>query len=149
MVNKCIRIKTVLSENEMIEIMKKSSADFFNQNINNIDMIQNLTYKFYNFGFFLSASYLENLAGFIAFYANNMETCIGFLSMIIVIKEYQNKGIGTALLDKCIDICKENGMNKLRLEVDIKNKKAIKVYERKGFKVISKRGDSCILERNI
>lgn len=54
---------------------------------------------------------------------------------IAVKKEYQNKKIGTQLIDKVIDEARKNGVKTLSLEVDSLNNKAVEFYKKKGFVV--------------
>jgi ribosomal-protein-alanine N-acetyltransferase len=69
---------------------------------------------------------------------------------IIVKRDYQNKGIGTELLQYVID---NEEYNKIMLEVRESNSRAIHVYEKLGFKEIYRRKnyyqteDAIIMER--
>ena len=69
---------------------------------------------------------------------------------IIVKKDYQDKGIGTDLLQFVID---NEEYNKIMLEVRESNLRAIHVYEKQGFKEIYRRKnyyqteDAIIMER--
>lgn len=71
--------------------------------------------------------------GYAALYANNMETRVGYISLIAVLPEYQKKRIGSKLMETCEEIAKENGMETIRLEVYLNNYKAISFYEQHGF----------------
>ncbi len=50
-----------------------------------------------------------------------------------VIKEFRGKGIGTALLERCIKSAKENNIEKLELEVFKTNVNAFGLYKKLGF----------------
>lgn len=52
---------------------------------------------------------------------------------IVTKKSERNQGIGTALLDKIIEIAKNNNFEKIFLEVNEKNLIAKKLYENAGF----------------
>ena len=52
---------------------------------------------------------------------------------LAVIPRFRNLSIGQKLVEKAIQLKKENNFNKLFLEVDDKNEKAIKLYEKCGF----------------
>ena len=54
---------------------------------------------------------------------------------ISVLKEYWGRGIATALLEKLISLSKEKGIKKINLDVFENNEKAIKLYEKFGFKL--------------
>ena len=54
---------------------------------------------------------------------------------ISVLKEYWGRGIATALLEKLISWAKEKGIKKINLDVFENNERAIKLYEKFGFKL--------------
>lgn len=56
------------------------------------------------------------------------------LNNIVVKKSYRNRGIGGELLDSLIDLCSDQNMKTLTLEVDSQNEPAIHLYEKFGFK---------------
>ena len=74
------------------------------------------------------------ILGFIAFYANDKETYLGYISEIAVKPLAQGKQIGKALLEKCIEISKERGMCALMMEVDNNNTASIYFHKKNGFK---------------
>jgi ribosomal protein S18 acetylase RimI-like enzyme len=56
---------------------------------------------------------------------------------VVIEKEYQNKGYGKALMDYIIKYAKEEEYNDIILSVYCFNEKAIKLYEKKGFKKLT------------
>lgn len=62
---------------------------------------------------------------------------VGCLSIGVIPSE-QGKGLGTAALCETFVLAKENGIEFITLTVDTKNKLAIKMYRRLGFKKIGK-----------
>jgi ribosomal protein S18 acetylase RimI-like enzyme len=54
---------------------------------------------------------------------------------ISLLKEHRNKGIGTLLMEKMIDLLKENGYGQVSLSVDKANY-AVKLYQKLGFEII-------------
>ena len=75
--------------------------------------------------------YIENdkIEGFIGINEDYIEG-------IFVNSNYQNKGIGTALLNKA-----KEGKEELTLNVYEKNRKAIKFYEKNGFEIVKESVD--------
>ena len=53
-------------------------------------------------------------------------------------QEYRRKGLGTSLLNSCINNCIKNGYQKFSLYVVTTNEKAINVYKKIGFKISKK-----------
>ena len=61
------------------------------------------------------------------------------ITTVCVIKEYSNQGIAKRLLNKCILEIQEIFRNKpIQLMVSQENVKAIKIYEKLGFKAVHK-----------
>ncbi len=56
------------------------------------------------------------------------------ITNIVVRKNFRKKGIGNELLTELIKLAKENGKEKITLEVNNTNLAAIKLYEKNGFK---------------
>lgn len=53
---------------------------------------------------------------------------------IYVHQDFQNAGLGTMMMKKAIELAKERGLHRLGLTVVAENHRAIKVYEKVGFK---------------
>lgn len=51
-----------------------------------------------------------------------------------VLKEYRGSGIGFQMMDKILEICKWRGVKSIVLEVPITDEKAIRFYNRYGFR---------------
>lgn len=56
------------------------------------------------------------------------------ITNIVVRKDFRKKGVGNELLTELIKLAKENGKEKITLEVNNTNLAAIKLYEKNGFK---------------
>ncbi|MBP2098744.1 GNAT family N-acetyltransferase [Enterococcus rivorum] len=56
-----------------------------------------------------------------------------FISKIYLLSQYQGIGIATELFNWLEEVAKESNLNSLYLHVNQQNKKAIAVYEHKGF----------------
>lgn len=59
---------------------------------------------------------------------------IGYISNVCVVRKYQGIGLFTKLLSKLKDESSHLGITYLRLEVNVDNIRARRVYERSGFK---------------
>ena len=58
-----------------------------------------------------------------------------YLNAISVKQDFRGKGISTILLNNTVAHCKEKGLNKISLFVEIENKKAFSIYKKFGFNV--------------
>lgn len=61
------------------------------------------------------------------------------ITNIAVHPDFRGSGIAQMLLDNIFEHCMLNGIIKITLEVRESNKKAINLYNKKGFKVVGKR----------
>lgn len=82
------------------------------------------------------ALFKDEPVGFIALYIYDDDLNI---IQIAVDKAFQNRGVGSALLDKAKSFAKEMNKKSLSLEVDEKNIFAQKFYQNNGFEVTSVR----------
>lgn len=60
----------------------------------------------------------------------------GYIDDVFVIKDFKRKGIATKLMKTFMKIIKTKKIKKCRLGVNTKNKKAIKLYKKLGFKIV-------------
>lgn len=136
---------------EVAYIMERCANSFYDQSVNNKNQILKLAEKFSKSARFIVAVDVrrEEICGFTAFYCNDINTKVSFLSMIIIRDDYQGKGIGKVLLDDCVERCKLEGMETFRLEVNCQNHKAISFYKKNHFKCIKKTETSYFLEKKI
>lgn len=83
------------------------------------------------------------------FIVKKNDEIIGYFGMIIVLdecqihnigilSEEQNNGYGNKIMEFIIDYCNKNNINYITLEVREYNFKAIKLYEKYGFKKMSR-----------
>lgn len=61
----------------------------------------------------------------------------GHITDLFVIKKYRKKGIATKLIKKFYRMLKKKGYKKLKLDVNPKNKDALSLYRKRGFKISS------------
>jgi ribosomal-protein-alanine N-acetyltransferase len=74
------------------------------------------------------------LIGLVAVYYNDMETRIGFITNVSVVKEKQGLGIAHILIENAIDYGKEKNFVQVDLEIkDINNTKVFNLYKNLGF----------------
>jgi ribosomal protein S18 acetylase RimI-like enzyme len=59
----------------------------------------------------------------------------GYIEDIFVTKDAQGKGIASMLKDKFIEILKKKKAKYCRIDVNPENKKAMKIYQKWGFKI--------------
>lgn len=75
----------------------------------------------------------ETITGLCAFYDNNAETKVGYITLIGVRKDYRKRQVGKRLLEECEVIMQKNGMVYVKLEVDEDNVVAKRFYVHMGY----------------
>ncbi len=93
--------------------------------------------------------------GFLGFYRDNeligymflqvSKNC-GLLNRLAVKKEEQGKGYGSVMMTYVIDYFHKQGVKKIKLQVESKNKHAIKLYKKFGFSFVNEIW-FCVLEK--
>lgn len=91
----------------------------------------------------------RNKLGFAAVYCNDNINNKAYISMIVVKKEYQYRGIGTKLLEEVIKIVRDAGMKIIILEVAKGNDKARNFYGKQGFLQVNETEGSYFMGKEI
>lgn len=131
-------LKRITDEDSIFRTLKCCSSSLFNKTLNNESILIELAKKFSISAHVVQICNDNKLVGFAAYYCNDFENKNAFLSMIVILKEYQSMGAGGVLLKYIIEDCKRVGMDNLLLEVDKKNEFAINFYLKKGFVFLNK-----------
>jgi len=66
-------------------------------------------------------------------YELSLDGKIGWIDTIGIVPEYQKRGLGKDLVEKCIQRLWENSINEIKLLVITSNEVAVKMYEQSGF----------------
>lgn len=91
----------------------------------------------------------NQIVGAICFYSNNQKNLIAYVSMIAVHADYRGKGIGDELLSFAIANCKRKGFVFCKLEVNKKNAKALALYNKNDFSIISESENVYLMQKKI
>ena len=89
------------------------------------------------------------IIAFISYYNNDVLNENSFLTMILVSKDYQGRGIGKLLLELSIKDLKKSGFKTYSLEVLKSNKKAIVLYLSYGFIQKEDRGNLWLMQMDL
>ncbi len=120
---------TLLDYENLKENLVSEFDDFWTPEILKSELIQKNRH-------YLIAKYENEIVGFAGFLISFPEI---ELMNIVIKKSERNKGIGTLLLEKIIEISTNQQFEKILLEVNEKNKAAIHLYEKFGFTKIGMR----------
>lgn len=91
----------------------------------------------------------DEIVGFMACYVNDPENETAYITTISIVKKYKGQGLGKMLLNDCVDFAKNNGFNKVKLEVSKINTAAILFYEKQGFAIVDCSFLSFFMVKNI
>lgn len=75
----------------------------------------------------------DTLVGMVAIYCNDTERHTAFISSVSVLRNWQGQRIALRLLDEAIEHARAVGFERLELEVDRANTRAIHLYEKTNF----------------
>jgi len=73
------------------------------------------------------------LIGMVAAYCNDEERRVAHITSVSVLNEWTGSGIATQLMEQCIKYLKEVKFDRVELEVNGQNERAIRLYKRRGF----------------
>lgn len=144
-----IKIKQLCTQEDIFNAIQQCANSMFDQRVNDERRLFDLSTKFANYAQVAAAYKEDKLAGYVAFYCNNLETKTAFISIIVVKKEYQGCGIGSQLYSSVIQTLRDKSFTHLNLEVAKLNTSAINFYEDKGFIKIEERDTSYIFSKPI
>lgn len=131
--------------NDIKDILISDFDDFWNYSILKSELESPNSY-------YLVARDNSNIVGFAGI---KLVIPDGDIMNIVVKKDFRKKGLGSLLLKNLIDLAKSLGVKTIFLEVDDKNFPAISLYNKFGFKNISKRknyykeNDAIIMNKEI
>lgn len=84
----------------------------------------------------------EELVGLLAFYTNLNSV---FITNVSLDRSLQGLGFGAKMFNKLFEIIKDKNIEKVNLEVNSKNKKAINFYKSMGFDLENESGKNLLL----
>jgi ribosomal protein S18 acetylase RimI-like enzyme len=141
--------KQLVSENEIKRLLIKNDKFFYPRLSSRVNIGQYSKKLYANAYFILCNTNDKSVVGLIAFYANDFETSVAYLSIIFVNQEYQGHGIAKNMIKMMFDKLKELNFIEILLEVHQENASAINMYENIGFTPIKSNGEFIIMEKSV
>ena len=142
-------IRVVANYKDIYDILNYYSKDLEPISAGRIDLDE-MARKFSAFGKVIELEEEGERVGFAAFYHNDRKLRRAFLSMIVVLPEYQGHGCGSRLVTEVEHECVDDGMKILAVEVRTDNERAIRFYKERGFAVVNALSDiKVILEKDL
>ena len=75
----------------------------------------------------------REIAGLVAYYCNDAQSKVAYITYLGLLPEYQGKGMAGKLLEACMRRCKLQNMCRVIVHADETNDKAIGLYKSRGF----------------
>lgn len=119
---------------EVLEFLKEINDDIFPPLDSRVDL-NVYAGKILDFAECLVVKTNDKIQALSAFYCNDFENKVSYLTLIAVGSLLRNQGVATKLLDETIRHAKSKGMKKLVLEVNEQNQPAVKLYQKYGFEI--------------
>lgn len=91
----------------------------------------------------------NNLAGFLAYYCNNIETKQAFLTLLLVDEDYRGMGVAQELMNRVKNIAKQKGFTRINLQVSLYNPNGIKLHKKLGYLEEYRDKDSIFMYLNV
>jgi ribosomal protein S18 acetylase RimI-like enzyme len=91
----------------------------------------------------------DTLVGLVAAYMNDSRTRSGFITNVSVAKAFMGRDIASALLDRCLNRLRQEGMEVIGLEVSMESREAIRLYEKLGFSELERKGEIVLMRLTI
>ena len=133
-------IREIHDPDEILESLECIGDSLFDQTVNQPETLQALGRKYAEKANVITVISDSQMAGLCAYYDNDQEGA--FISMMVVIGEYQHCGYGTLLLREVIRRCRVKEAKSLRLEVSHNNQKANDFYRKNGFQIRQKKAEN-------
>lgn len=95
--------------------------------------IDNYAVKLNRFAVHFCAILNDKLIGFSGCYFNDPFNNIAFISSLSIVREFQRKGVSKKLLTTIIQFGIKKGFCRIRLQVHVSNKPALRLYSGNGF----------------
>ncbi len=91
----------------------------------------------------------DRCRAFVAYYCNDLDTRVSFITLVLVNPEDRGLGLGEALTRFVLDTSLKRGFRACRLEVDTSNTGACRLYQKLGFVIIEERQDKFLMEASL
>ncbi len=95
--------------------------------------------KDYNDKFFVGFFENETLVAIMDLIVGYPEQDTCFIGLFMVGLEYQNKGIGSEMINQCVQYLRMSGFHKIRLGVDKNNPQSNAFWKKNGFSVVGEK----------
>lgn len=115
------------------KLIRRNDSDFPVSLIKRVDLNNYIKKIIANGKIIISLTGDNIVTGCIFFYANDLQSHIGYITLLCIDRDYRNYGIGKQLLNLAFFKMLDLKMEYCDLFTNIKNNKSIHLYKKKGF----------------
>lgn len=128
--------KQVVSEIDLQNMLLSENEEFIPPLSTSVN-IEAWTKKLIKNAQFICCYFNNKLIGAVAIYCNNQETSRAHIPLVVIKKDYTNKGIATNLINKALICAKEYNMQNVTIETQ--SDKALRLYQKLNFVIVEKK----------
>lgn len=135
-------LPTQISLSEFVSILKHYDF-YFHPRLSELNVIDIWAEKVYS-NAIIDCFKDENnqLIGLAAYYCNDLENFVAYLTLIFIDKKFQGKGLANRMFNQILQTSKLKGMRTLKLECAKENLQAQRFYEKMGGHLYSQNSAS-------
>lgn len=137
---------SIFKKQDLIDFIRSLNNQFDPPFITRIDSFESFVEKICSQGQFDIAMTRQYLAGIIGYYCNDCVDFNGYISYLAVSSWCRGRGVAAGLIQNCIEFNREVGMRKVKVRADKPNLKAISIYQKCGFRIVSENNKKIFLE---
>jgi ribosomal protein S18 acetylase RimI-like enzyme len=140
-----------INESKEADILRhlKACDRFFEPPLHTYVNIENYTGKIFLHAVRIECWHNNELIGLVAIYLNDVKSGKGYITNVSVLPGYSGRGIAKKLLQLAIAKAAEKQFERVALEVNRQNQKAIGLYEQMGFTTSKYVGMNQFMTRNL
>ena len=90
---------------------------------------------------------LEKDGEIVGYYSVDMQANGLFINSIQVQKDFQNQGLGPAMMGRIEELARSRGVGAIELWVQITNRSAMEFYRHRGYRTVSRQGNNHLMRK--
>lgn len=131
------------------KLLEKNDCDFPVSLIKRVNLDEYLEKVMTCGKMIISLNEYDCVTGCVFYYSNNLETHVGFITLLCVDRDHRNHGIASRLLNHTFADMLNSGMKYCDLATNIENKKSISLYKKRGFKEVRIKNDEIFFRKRL
>lgn len=127
-------------EPQVVSLLKACDSSFMPPLSDRVDL-DSYAAKLFNHARRIEAWFESELVGMLGVYLNDVGSGLGFISNVCVHPSHWSRGIASNLIELCKRRALQDRFHAVELEVCVKNRLVVALYEKSGFSLIKASGE--------